>query len=333
MNNTGFRAALVVDETEHLLGLVTDGDVRKGLLKGFSLDTVLTKVMNPTPLIDAPGQSREHYLETLIQHKTECLPVVDASRRVVDIVFMRDFVQPENLQSQMVIMAGGAGKRLWPLTKDTPKPLLPVGDKPLLEHILDRVNSQGFKTVWVSTHYKSEKIENFLQTSTPEGMKANMIREENPLGTAGCLKALQEHQDDKPLFIMNGDILTTLDFQSMLDWHNSHGNTLTIGCRQYSHQVPYGILETDGQQLISIQEKPIYFYNINAGIYLLEREALNYIPEGVYFDMPDLIDALKDAECPVGTFPITEPWIDIGKHEDYERVNRESHHFLSAGVG
>jgi dTDP-glucose pyrophosphorylase len=333
MNETGLRAALVVDEEERLLGLVTDGDVRKGLLKGVSLQAPLAEVMNPTPLVAEPGLPREAYLEILLQNKTECLPIVDSDRRVVDIVFMRDFVKKENIQNQMVIMAGGAGKRLWPLTKDTPKPLLPVGDKPLLKHILDRAGSQGFRTVWVSTHYQAEKIASFLHQSTPKGMQANVIREENPLGTAGCLKALQMHQDDKPLFIMNGDILTTLDFQSMLEWHNAHGNMLTIGCRQYSHQVPYGILETDGQNLISIREKPIYFYNINAGIYLIEREALQYIPEGIYFDMTDLIEALTDAGRQVGTFPITEPWIDIGQHEDYERVNRESEYFLSAGVG
>lgn len=333
MNETGLRAVLVVDEEDCLLGLVTDGDVRRSLLKGVSLNAPLSDVMNPSPIVAAPGLPREMYLEILLQNKTECLPIVDDGRHVVDIIFMRDYVKPENLQNHMVIMAGGAGKRLWPLTKDTPKPLLPVGNKPLLKHILDRAESQGFKTVWVSTHYQAEKIATFLHQSTPRGMSANVIREENPLGTAGCLKTLQMHQDDKPLFIMNGDILTGLDFQSMLEWHNTHGNMLTIGCRQYSQQVPYGILETNGQQLLSIREKPIYFYNINAGIYLIERQALQYIPEGVYFDMTDLIDALNDAGCQVGTFPITEPWIDIGQHEDYERVNRESEYFLSAGVG
>lgn len=329
MNETGFRVALVVDEEERLLGLVADGDVRKALLKGISIDAPLTEVMNPNPLIARPGLGREEYLNILIQNRTECLPIVDEDGRITDLVFMRDFVQPEHFQSQMVIMAGGAGKRLWPLTKDTPKPLLMVGDKPILEHILQRARVQGFTKVWVSTHYQAEKIEHFLKTSTPPGVQTNMIREENPLGTAGCLKALQGEPDDRPLFIMNGDILTTIDFKAMLEWHTGHDNTLTVACRQYSFQVPYGVLETDDQRLISIREKPIYFFNINAGIYLVEREALAYIPEGVYFDMTDLIEALNDAGLKVGTFPITEPWIDIGQHEDYERVNRESHRYLS----
>ncbi|WP_303673625.1 nucleotidyltransferase family protein [Vampirovibrio chlorellavorus] len=329
MNDTGFRAAIVVDDKDRMLGLVTDGDVRKSLLKGISLNAPLTDVMNPQPLVGQAGLSREEYLPLMVENGNECLPIVDTKGRVVDLVFMRDFVQPELLKSSMVIMAGGAGKRLWPLTRITPKPLLPVANKPILQHILIHARSQGFKNVWVSTHYKAEQVENFLHTSTPSGMQANILREESPLGTAGCLKALETHEDDKPLFIMNGDILTQLDFQAMLDWHRSHGNLLTVACRQFSHQVPYGVLETDGQRLISVQEKPTHYYNINAGIYLLERQALRYIPENVHFDMTDLIDALIHAERPVGTFPISESWIDIGQHEDYERVNRDSHQFLS----
>jgi len=198
----------------------------------------------------------------------------------------------------------------------------------MLEHILNHVKSQGFRHLWVSTHYKSEQIESFLEANTPAGMEAQIIKEENPLGTAGCLKWLLNEESDEPVFIMNGDILTTLDFQSMLDWHKSHGNLLTLACRQYTVEIPYGILETDGQQLTGIQEKPRKVYNMNAGIYLLEREALQYIPDNTRFDMTDLMEKLLDAGRMVGAFPISEPWIDIGKHEDYQRVNRDAHQYL-----
>jgi NDP-sugar pyrophosphorylase family protein len=209
--------------------------------------------------------------------------------------------------------------------------LLPVAERPMLEHILNHVSAQGFQNLWVSTHYKSEQIENFLETSTPEGLDAKVIKEENPLGTAGCLKALQAKErveNNEPIFIMNGDILTRLDFQAMLDWHRAHSNVLTLACRQYVVEIPYGILDTEGQRVIGIQEKPRKVYNMNAGIYLLEREVLEYIPENTHFDMTDLIDALLLAGRTVGTFPISESWIDIGQHEDYERANQDADHFL-----
>jgi dTDP-glucose pyrophosphorylase len=330
INATGFRVAIVVDTEEHLLGLVTDGDIRKSLLNGVSLQAPLTAVMNPHPLVGGIGLEPEETLALMVKNGNECLPIVDPQRRVVGLVFIRDFIPRPDLESAILIMAGGAGKRLWPLTEHTPKPLLPVNSKPLLGHILSHAKSQGFQNVWVSTHYKADQVETFLDSSTPEGIKVNILREKEPLGTAGCLKSMKNRPDDKALFIMNGDILTKLDFKAMLDWHNVHGNILTVGCRQYTQQVPYGILQTDGQQLVGIQEKPIACYNINAGIYLVEREALAYIPDNVYFDMPDLIDALIGADRPVGTFPISEAWIDIGHHEDYERVNREPHQFLTA---
>lgn len=336
MNETGFRAALVVDTDQKLLGIVTDGDVRKALLRGVSLDAQLPEVMNATPLVAPAGLPDSDYLGLMMQNRNECLPVVDEAHRVVNLVFLRDFIEKKNLESSMVIMAGGQGKRLWPLTKDTPKPLLPVADRPLLDHILTRAKAQGFQDIWVSTHYKSERIEafldEFLDSAAPKDLNINVIKEETPQGTAGCLKNFHNTNSDKPLFIMNGDILTTLDFQAMLEWHYSHGNLLTIACRQYAFTVPYGVLETDGQRLLSCVEKPEKCYNINAGIYLLEPEALNYIPDNIHFDMTDLVDVLLAAHEPVGTFPISEAWIDIGKHEDYEHVNRESHRYLSTGA-
>jgi dTDP-glucose pyrophosphorylase len=333
MNQTGFRAVLVVDDNGQLAGIVTDFDIRTALLDGMTLDTPLALMMNTRPVLGIDGMPAHVYRDQMMAHGIECLPVVDRDRHIKDFVFLKDFVDIDPvIDSAMVIMAGGAGKRLWPLTKDTPKPLLPVADKPLLEHILQHARSQGFQEVCVSTHYKSEQIEAFLQTSTPEGMETTVLREESPLGTAGCLKTFYQAHTGKPIFIMNGDILTTLDFRAMLDWHITHGNILTVACRQYVHQIPYGVLQNEGQRLISIQEKPTYCCHMNAGIYLVEPAALESIPDNIHFDMPDLIEVLLSAGHPVGTFPISEPWIDIGHHADYERVNEEHETFLPEGA-
>jgi dTDP-glucose pyrophosphorylase len=328
MNDSGFRAALVVDRHEKLLGLVTDFDIRSALMKGFMLDARVDAFMNKTPKVGKTTMEPGEYRKMMVKFGTDCLPIVDEKNRVANLVLLREFVEKDNLLSPIVIMAGGQGKRLWPLTQDTPKPLLQVGDRPMLGHILNHVKMQGFRNLFVSTHYKSEQIEDFLENNTPQGLETQIIKEENPLGTAGCLKGLQNEPSDEPIFIMNGDILTTLDFQAMLNWHRTHENVLTLACRQYTVEIPYGILETEGQRLTGIEEKPRKVYNMNAGIYLVEREALRHIPENKYFDMTDLMNALLQAGLPVGTFPISEPWIDIGKHEDYELVNQETHRYL-----
>ena len=331
MNGNGARITILVDDEQHLKGIITDWDIRNALLNGNCLDDTIDQFMNTKPVVAPIGLDTAEYLAILKQNGNECLPLIDEENRVVDLFLIRDMVEKTFLPSSMMIMAGGAGKRLWPLTKDTPKPLLPVADKPLLEHILNHAKGQGIEDVWISTHYQSEKIEAFLDTSTPDGMDAQVLREEMPLGTAGALKLFegQNPSGDKPILIMNGDILTTLNFQSLLEWHTVHDNILTVCSQQYSFQVPYGVLKTDGQNLVEVNEKPVEVYNVNAGIYLVDRKALSYIPENVHFDMTDLIDALIAQDLKVGTFPISEPWIDIGKHQDYERVNQESEKYLS----
>lgn len=333
LNSTGYRAVLVVKPDGKLDGLVTDWDLRTALLNGKTLDCPLADIMNPNPITGDISLLPAGQYELMINNGIECLPIIDAERRVCDFRLLRDMVKGTLLPTSMVVMAGGKGKRLWPLTEETPKPLLPVGDRPILHHILTHAQAQGLQNIWVSTHYKSEKIEAFLNEATPEGLRANILKEENPLGTAGCLKTLKGTQDpNQPIFIINGDILTRLDFKSMLDWHNAHGNLLTVGCRLHSYEIPYGVLEADGQKLINIEEKPVITYKINAGIYLIEQQALDYIPENVYFDMPDLINALLADNRMVGIFPISESWVDIGNPDDYSRVNQESHLYIPSGV-
>lgn len=334
MLETGFKTVLVVDEHEILLGIVTDWDIRAAFLKGVTVESPVGGIMNTNPGTGPAGLSILEYQDLIIARGNDSLPIVDEAGRAVDLIVLRDLIQKDVLENPMLIMAGGQGKRLWPLTRDIPKPLLPVGKKPVLEHILHHARYQGFQNVWVSTHYKSEQIEDFLRENSPANLDVNIIREENPLGTAGSLKALYREGaegENRPIFIMNGDILTTLDFQNMLDWHLSNGNKLTLCCRQYTHAVPYGVLDTDGQDVQRIREKPVECYNVNAGIYLVEPDILTYIPDNVHFDMPDLINLLLDKNLKVGAYPISESWIDIGQHADYEKANIDVEQYLGKG--
>ncbi len=332
LNKTGFKISLVVDKDETLLGIITDWDVRTALLKGVSLLTGVSGLMNSKPVVGRDTMTATELRDVMTKHKNEALPVVDENNRVTNLVLLRDYVPRDNHKCPIVIMAGGAGKRLWPLTLTTPKPLLPINERPILGHILNHIEAQGFEDIWVMTHYKSEMIENFLTADAPKSLNINVIREENPMGTGGSLKFLHNQALDRPIFVMNGDILTRINFHDMLEWHHANNNVLTLGSRHFQYQVPYGVLNTEGQRLVQLEEKPVQHFNINAGIYLIDPMALQYIPDNRYFDMTDLIEVLLSSGQQVGTFPISEAWIDIGQPEDYARVNQDSEQYISVGV-
>lgn len=325
LNRTGFKTALVVDEDEKLIGIVADMDIRKALLRNTPLKTPVFEFMNPNPVVGYPHMSHPALLELLMKKGIDTLPVVDEERRVVNFIRTRDFVpSPPQQESPIVIMAGGYGKRLWPLTLDTPKPLLNVADRPILSHMFDLLKRQGFGQVNLAVHYKTEMFESFLQENTPCGLNVDLLVEDSPLGTAGSLKTLQEQNIKEPIFVINGDILTEVDFSKMKEWHVNHGNALTIGTHHYQVKVQFGVVYTKGQELLGIDEKPVYSYNINAGIYLLEPEVLDYIPGNSHMDMTQLIEILIAHNQRVGAFPISEPWVDIGDMATYQNIKPEA---------
>lgn len=325
LNQTGFRTSLVVDTDNHLLGLVADYDIRCALLHGVTLNTPVTDFMNQHYLTASDDMTPEARLLMMEEKGIDVLPVVNANGQVVDVVRIRDFVRPAIMDSPIVIMAGGYGKRLMPLTANTPKPLLPIGDKPLLGHTLDQIIDNGFQTTYVTTHYLAEQIEEFVQTYNDTELSVHLVQEDSPTGTAGSLKKLDLPDNNQPIFVMNGDILTQLDFAAMHAWHREHGNTLTMASCYFQYQVPYGVFQIkEGQVISGIQEKPVYAWPVNAGIYLLDPVCLSLIPDDQdAFDMPDLIQALLLGGFQVGNFPLSEYWRDIGQHQDYEQVNEE----------
>ena len=321
--------ALVVDEDRRLLGTVTDGDIRRAILAGVDLDqpvqVLLEEQRRPhqhTEPLTAPvgtpvGRLLQIMAETTLRH----IPLVNDAGQVEDVAVLNELVTEYELPLSAVVMAGGQGNRLRPLTEDVPKPMLPLGDRPLLAHLVDQLSATGIRRLNITTHYKGHLIEEHFGDGSEFGIKIGYINEQKPLGTAGSLSLLEPSDD--PLLVINGDIVSQVDARAMLDFHLEHRADMTVAVRQQEFPIPYGVVEIDGVEITAISEKPTLHHLINAGIYLLGPQACARVPAGRHYDMTDLIhDLVTDGSKVVG-FPIQGSWTDIGRQEDYERAQIE----------
>jgi len=322
---------LVVDAERRLLGTVTDGDIRRALLSNVALrEPVCTLLARKAgtryalPITARAGQDSSTYLSLLKQHNILHLPLVDNDGRVVGLIGLDDFVPDGVLPLQAVVMAGGAGSRMRPLTEELPKPMLPVGDRPLMEIIIQQLRDAGIKRVNVTTHHQSEKITEHFGDGRNFGVELSYVTEDRPLGTAGALGLMEKIRDT--VLVINGDILTKVDFRTMVAFHREHHADLTLAVRRYDVHLPYGVVDCEGISVRRLKEKPSLNFLVNAGIYLLEPTVYRYIPNGERFDMTDLIQRLLDAGRPVVSFPIWEYWLDIGEPNDYERAQEDVKH-------
>lgn len=316
------QIALVVDENQRLLGTVTDGDIRRGILKGRELANPVHTVMNPYPTVASSYDTRENIITLMNIKRVRQIPVVDEDGRVLRVEIYNEIMQPIRRENIVVLMAGGLGTRLQPLTFDTPKPLLKVGNNPLLETILMNFIEHGFYRFYISVNYKAELIMNYLGDGSKWGVDIRYIHEEKKMGTAGPLSLLEE-KPDLPFFVMNGDLLTKVNFQQLLDFHNAHRAIGTMCVREYDHQVPYGVVKLDRQRLVGIEEKPVQRFFVNAGIYVLDPVVIESIPYNEYYDMPSLFQQMVERKQETIAFPIREYWMDIGRIADFERANLE----------
>ncbi len=323
--NRHSRAALIVDDAQRLLNTLTEGDIRRGLLAGVNLTdsvavlvAVKSRTRLPLPVKAQIGSTPESLLDLMEKHRVRQIPLVTADGVVVDLV-TRDRLNPETRPAlQAVVMAGGFGTRLYPLTEHIPKPMLPVGGRPLLEHIVEQLREEGISRISFSTHYKSEKIVEHFGDGERFGVEISYVREENPLGTAGALGLLP--RPSGPVVVVNGDVLTSVDFHTMHGFHLDNNAMMTVAVRHYDVQVPYGVVECEGTQIRKLREKPRMRYLVNAGMYLLQPDVYDYIPKHKHFNMTDVIDALLEDGRTVVSFPVREYWLDIGQHADYERA-------------
>jgi len=319
---TGIQLVLIAGPSGMLEGVLTDGDIRRAILKGQSLEVAAREVMNPNPVTVRPGTSNEEMLSIMRRGVLHHLPVVSADRRIVDLVTLDDLIGAVERPNLVVLMAGGQGKRLRPLTEDTPKPLLAVGGKPILENILENFSEQGFRRFYVSVNYLAHTISDYFGDGSKWGVKIEYLHEKESLGTAGALSLLPE-VPEHPLLVMNGDLLTRASFTAMLKFHDENGAAATMAVKEYDFQVPYGVVTIEGHQIRAIEEKPVHKFFVNAGIYTISPASLQFIPSGQFFDMPTLFDRLMAAGLTTSAYPLREYWLDIGGLEDFRRANGE----------
>ncbi|MBI4125581.1 MAG: nucleotidyltransferase family protein [Deltaproteobacteria bacterium] len=332
MNEGRLGIVLVVDEDRRLIGTITDGDIRRAVLAKFPLSHLVTALLEQKtgteyakPLYALAGQTKSEYLKILRQNALSHLPIINGEKQVVALLTSDEFMVDSLASIDAVVMAGGRGIRLMPLTGDIPKPMLPVGEKPLLEIIIHKLRTAGIQKINVTTHHKPEKIKEYFGDGRDFGIDLNYVSEERPLGTAGALGLLENIQ--KTTLVINGDILTDVDFKAMFQFHREHNADLTVAVRVCELEVPFGVVECQGAQVKAIQEKPKVSLMVNAGIYLLEPHVYSYIPAGEQYHMTDLIQHLISKKINVISFPIHEYWIDIGAHAEYEKAQKEIERF------
>lgn len=316
----GRGIALILDDSQRLLGTVTDGDIRRAILKGLSLEEPVKAIMNCNYIFVTQNYSRT-LITTIFQNRGIMqLPVLDDDMRVVDVIFYHEFFEEKTKENWALIMAGGLGTRLHPLTQEVPKPMLRVGAKPIIETIIEQLKSYGYKNIILCLNYKADIIKNYFQDGANFGVNIKYVSEKKRLGTAGAIRLAKEYID-KPFFVLNGDILTKLNFEQFMQFHINSGNCVTIGTKKYEIQIPYGVVNLKDEKVTDLKEKPCSSYFISGGMYCLDPEAIDRIPEDEYFDITQLISEYLDKGKKVGSFPITEYWMDIGQIDDYNQAN------------
>jgi dTDP-glucose pyrophosphorylase len=319
---SGYQIALIVDSGSRLLGVVTDGDVRRAILRGVPLSSPVAEVMNTSPVTLPQGTSGREQLAAMRRHVVHQLPIVSEARTVVGLVLIDDLIGATEKPNWVVLMAGGLGARLRPLTESVPKPMLVVRGKPILESILENLVDEGFRRFFVSVNYRADMIMDHFGDGSSWGIEISYLREETQLGTAGALSLLPQ-PPQQAVIVMNGDLLTRASVSSLLEFHESRGSAATMAVREYDLQVPYGVVQTSGERITAVEEKPVQRFFINAGIYALSPQALAQIPRAAPFDMPALFERLAAAGALTLAFPLREFWLDIGRVEDYVQANMQ----------
>ena len=312
----------VVDSDDKLIGALTDGDVRRGLIKGYSIDSCIDEIIQDNPRFIIKG---ENNLEKIIEYREgdfRILPVVDEKNRVVNVINFRKI--RSYLPIDAVIMAGGRGQRLQPLTNTTPKPLLKVGNKAIMEHNLDRLALYGIDDFWVSVKYLGEQIEDYFGHGKEKNLKIEYVWENEPLGTIGAVSQIKNFQHDY-ILVTNSDLLTNIDYEQFFLEFIKQDADLAVLTIPYQVSIPYAVLETTNGTVKSFKEKPTYTYYSNGGIYLMKKEMLKYIPKNTFFDAPDLMQELINNNLKVISFPFSGYWLDVGKHEDFEKAHIDIH--------
>tara|TARA_B110000008_G_scaffold278511_1_gene322545 strand:- start:343 stop:1389 length:1047 start_codon:yes stop_codon:yes gene_type:complete len=323
LNSESLRIVMVVDNHHKLIGTITDGDIRRALLRHLSMDSLLSEFMYKEPTVSLVDENRDNILKKMQDLDLPQIPLVDHNNKVVGLETLHHILKNDKYDNPVILMAGGFGKRLKPLTDSIPKPLIRIGTKPILQSILEQFISSGFHNFYISTHYKAEMVREFFGDGSKWNVNINYIHEEHPLGTAGGLGLLPNDIIDLPIILMNGDLLTKIDFKELLSFHIKHNSEATMCVREYDFQVPYGVVKAKDYRIISIEEKPKYSFFINAGIYVLNPSMMKDLDGKIYEDMPNLIERKINNSGQINMFPVYEYWLDIGHLNQLDQAQQD----------
>jgi len=318
------QIALVIDENKKLLGTISDGDIRRALLNNVSLENSVKNIYFKTPTVASINDSKEEIINICAVKKLRQIPIIDNNGNLVGLEVLEELVSKDNKQNKVVLMVGGLGTRLKPLTENTPKPMLKVGGKPILQTIVEKFASYGFVNIILCVNYKSNIIEEYFGNGSKYGVNIEYTLEDKRMGTAGALSLLST-KPKEPIFVMNGDLLTNVNFEHLLDYHQCSNSLATMCVREYDFQVPYGVVNINDGKIKTIEEKPVHKFFVSAGIYMLDPKCIDLIPEDEFYDMPTLFEKLIKMGENVLSFPLREYWLDIGRLEEYEKANNEYH--------
>lgn len=318
------QIALVVDEDKKLIGTVNDGDIRRAILNGYSLNDSIENMYFRSPTVASISDTKESIIRLATLRKVHQIPLIDDEGKLVGLDILDELIEQKTKSNKVVLMVGGLGTRLRPLTEHTPKPMLKVGNKPILQTIVEKFSQYGFVNIVMCVNYKSHIIQDYFGDGSKFGVNIEYILEEKRMGTAGALSLVREKLNE-PFFVMNGDLLTNINFEHMMDYHLQNNSIATMGVREYDFQVPYGVVNVDGIDIKSIEEKPVHNFFVSGGVYVLCPDVLEYIPNDEFFDMPTLFEKVISDEKKSISFPIREYWMDIGRLDEYEKANNEYH--------
>jgi dTDP-glucose pyrophosphorylase len=316
------KIALVIDENEKLIGTITDGDIRRALLKGTGMDDSISGIYNTNPVVAGIDDSKEKIIDLAISRKIFQIPLVNNLGQVVKLAEIDQLLERERHPNSVILMAGGEGRRLRPLTENTPKPMLRLGGKPILERLITSFKSKGFSNFYISLNYKGEQIKEYFGGGESLGVNIKYLEEIDKMGTAGALSLIEEQQS-MPLLVMNGDILTGVDFEDLLNYHIKREASATMCIREYGMEVPFGVVGLSKSNIVSIEEKPVQQFYVNAGIYVINPEVIDYIPGDRRTDMTNVFEKLVADKKTILSYPIREYWMDIGKPEDFIKAEED----------
>jgi dTDP-glucose pyrophosphorylase len=323
LNESSSKIVLVVNAAAELVGTLSDGDIRRGLLRGLDLQSPITEIIHCNALVVPPEMGRELVMQLMVANKIQQIPAVDAQRHVVGLHLWDAIVTPAVRPNMMVIMAGGKGIRLRPHTENCPKPMLPVAGRPMLEHIIERAKAEGFSHFVLAVHYLGHMIEEHFGNGEGMGIKIDYLREHTPLGTAGALSLLNPIPE-QAFVVTNGDVITDIQYGELLDFHLRHNAAATMAVRMHEWQHPFGVVQTQGIEIVGFEEKPIARSHINAGVYALDPNTLSTLSLDARCDMPTLFERLQAQSKRTVAYPMHEPWLDVGRPDDLIRANNEN---------